>query len=112
MSSPNSPTRKTDVVAMLRRLAAPPAEQETAALPRYEIELELRRHHQAFEAEREAQRQGEHETASPPEPIVNVVRAALSGNAPAKDDSSVATSASATVALNDITGLLRSALGG
>jgi len=102
-------TRKTDVVAALRRLAAPvPAKQENA-LPRYEIELELRRHHQAFEDGREVQRQAEH-AARAPESIVDVVRGALAGNAPAKDDSSAVTAASATMALNSAE-LLRAALG-
>jgi hypothetical protein len=104
-------TRKGDVVAMLRRLVAPaPAKQENA-LPRYEIELELRRHHQAFEDEREARRQAEHAAGTPPVPIVDVVRSALAGNAPAKDDSSAVTAASATTALNSAD-ILRAALGG
>jgi hypothetical protein len=103
-------TRKTDVVAMLRRLAAPaPAKQENA-LPRYEIELELRRHHQAFEA-REVQRQAEHAASTPPAPIVDVVRSVLAGNAPATDDSSAVTAASATMALNSAD-ILSAALGG
>jgi hypothetical protein len=100
-------TRKTDVVAMLRRLAAPAPAKQANALPRYEIELELRRHHQALEA----QRQAEQEAPRAPEPIVDVVRAALRGNAPAKDDSSAVTAASATMALNSAE-LLRAALGG
>jgi hypothetical protein len=103
----NQMTRKSDVVAMLRRLAAPVSAKQENALPRYEVELELRRHQQALEA----QRQAEQEAPRAPEPIVDIVRAALFGNAPAKEDSSAVTAASATTALNSAA-LLRAALGG
>jgi hypothetical protein len=95
--------RKTDVVTMLRQLAAPaPAKQETPALTRYEVELELRRHHQAFEEQREEQRRAEEAAQRPPLSAVETIRAALAGNpAPAQP----------TVALNSAD-ILRAALAG
>src|ERR1700723_997237 len=92
-------TRKTDVVAALRRLAAPVPAKQDNALPRYEIELELRRHHQAFEDEREARHQAKQEAANVPRNPVDALRAALAG------------SGSGHMALNSAE-LLRAALGG
>lgn len=105
---PDNPTftRKTDVVAMLRRYAAPaPAKQETPALPAYEIALELHRANQQFEEEREAQRQAEEAAQRPPLSAVETIRAALAGNL------ADASTAQPAVALNSAD-ILRAALGG
>jgi hypothetical protein len=65
----------------------------------YDKAIELHRHHEEFEADRDAQRQAEEEAANAPKNPVDILRAALAG------------SASTTTALNSAE-ILRAALGG
>jgi hypothetical protein len=87
--------RKPDAAQMVAQALHVPAPEP---MQWYEAAIELHRHHQALEDEREAQRRAKEEAATPPRNPVDALRAALAG------------SGSGT-ALNSAA-LLRAALGG